>query len=60
MVRIKPITDYHYTTVATLTDSRETTACCLWQVGCDNCEGWFHGECVGISKDEACQVRNHH
>jgi hypothetical protein len=30
-----------------------------FMVGCDNCEGWFHGECVGISKDEACQMEKY-
>jgi E1A/CREB-binding protein len=24
-----------------------------FMVGCDNCDGWYHGECVGISKEEA-------
>ena len=24
-----------------------------FMVGCDVCEGWYHGTCVGVSKDEA-------
>ena len=22
-------------------------------VGCDFCDGWYHGSCVGITKDQA-------
>ena len=27
-----------------------------FMVGCDNCDGWYHGECVGISKEEASNL----
>ena len=24
-----------------------------FMVGCDLCDGWYHGSCVGVSKDDA-------
>merc|ERR1719230_1680971 len=27
-----------------------------FMVGCDFCDGWYHGACVGISKDQACEL----
>ena len=30
-----------------------------FMVGCDMCEGWFHGSCVGVSKDEANKLENY-
>jgi len=30
-----------------------------FMVGCDNCDGWYHGECVGISKDDACKLESY-
>lgn len=26
---------------------------CRFYVGCDLCNNWFHGDCVGISEDES-------
>jgi len=30
-----------------------------FMVGCDNCDGWYHGECVGISKDDATHLEKY-
>ena len=30
-----------------------------FMVGCDHCDGWYHGECVGVSKDAACQLESY-
>ena len=29
---------------------------CRFYIGCDRCQDWFHGECVGISKLEADSI----
>jgi len=30
-----------------------------FMVGCDFCDGWYHGACVGISKDQANQLESY-
>lgn len=27
--------------------------CCRFYIGCDRCQDWFHGLCVGVTKAEA-------
>jgi hypothetical protein len=29
---------------------------CRFYVGCDRCQGWFHGSCVGITQTEADNI----
>ena len=30
--------------------------CCRFYIGCDRCQDWFHGSCVGVTKSEADQM----
>ena len=30
-----------------------------FMVGCDNCDGWYHGDCVGICKDDASTLESY-
>jgi len=30
-----------------------------FMVGCDNCDQWYHGECVGVSKDAANSLESY-
>ena len=30
-----------------------------FMVGCDNCDNWYHGECVGVSKEDANSLENY-
>ena len=33
---------------------------CSFYIGCDECNEWFHGECVDISPEEADSIANYH
>jgi hypothetical protein len=31
----------------------------IWMIGCDTCQNWFHGKCVGITALEARKIKNY-
>jgi hypothetical protein len=32
---------------------------CRFYIGCDQCQDWYHGSCVGISEAEAASIESY-
>ena len=38
---------------------RHIIICSRFYIGCDQCQDWFHGTCVGVSKQEADEMETY-
>ncbi|XP_041347203.1 CXXC-type zinc finger protein 1-like isoform X2 [Gigantopelta aegis] len=37
-----------------------TTDCLRFMIGCDNCEEWYHGDCIGITQLDARTIKRYY
>lgn len=40
----------------TVTQPRPSLLSCRFYIGCDRCQNWYHGRCVGILQSEANHI----
>merc|ERR1711894_161249 len=34
--------------------------CSRFMIGCDNCNEWYHGDCVGVTQEDADHIRRYY
>uniref|UniRef100_UPI00336AEC94 CXXC-type zinc finger protein 1 n=1 Tax=Drosophila melanogaster TaxID=7227 RepID=UPI00336AEC94 len=34
--------------------------CSRFMIGCDGCEEWYHGDCIGITEKEAKHIKQYY